>query len=48
VAVGNVASQRAVEKAGAHREGVLRNRLILGDEPVDAVLYSLVPMDLGL
>jgi len=47
-AVGNLASQRAAEKAGAHREGVLRNRLILGDEPVDAVLYSFVPPDFGL
>ena len=47
-AVGNMASQRAAEKAGAMREGVLRNRLLLGDEPVDAVLYSLVPDDLGI
>jgi len=41
-AVGNGRSQRVAERAGAHREGVLRHRLILHGEPVDAVMFSLV------
>jgi RimJ/RimL family protein N-acetyltransferase len=45
-AVGNLPSQRAAEKAGALREAVLRKRLLLGNEPQDAVLYSLVAEDL--
>ena len=39
--VGNDASQRVAEKAGATREGILRDRLFLHDEPRDAVMYSL-------
>ncbi|HEY0386271.1 MAG TPA: GNAT family protein [Pyrinomonadaceae bacterium] len=45
-AVGNRASQRAAEKAGAVREGVLRKRLWINEQPHDAVLYSLVAEDL--
>ena len=45
-AVGNKASQRVAEKAGAQREGVLRRRLCLHDEYHDAVMYSLIPEDL--
>ena len=41
-AVGNDASQRVAERAGATREGVLKNRLLLHGQPVDAVMYSLV------
>jgi RimJ/RimL family protein N-acetyltransferase len=41
-AVGNVRSQRVAERAGAVREGVLKNRLLLHGQPVDAVMYSLV------
>jgi RimJ/RimL family protein N-acetyltransferase len=41
-AVGNVRSQRVAEKAGAVREGVLRNRLLLPSGPSDAVMFSLV------
>jgi ribosomal-protein-serine acetyltransferase len=41
-AVGNDASQRVAQRAGAVREGVLRHRLLLHGQPVDAVLYSLV------
>jgi RimJ/RimL family protein N-acetyltransferase len=41
-AVGNVRSQRAAEKAGAVREGVLRSRLRLHDRQHDAVVYALV------
>lgn len=45
VAVGNSASQRVAEKLGAHREGVLRNRVVVGSRCHDAVMYSLVPAD---
>jgi len=41
-AVGNEASQRVAERAGAMREGVLRHRLLLHGQSVDAVMYSLV------
>src|SRR5258706_5127008 len=47
-AVANVPSQRVAEKAGATREGVLRNRLLINGESLDAVLFSLVPEDLLL
>src|SRR6266436_4546262 len=45
-AVANVPSQRVAEKAGARREGVLRKRLLIRGESLDAVLFSLVPDDL--
>jgi ribosomal-protein-serine acetyltransferase len=41
-AVGNEASQRVAERAGAMREGVPRHRLLLHGQSVDAVMYSLV------
>ena len=41
-AVGNDASQRVAERAGAVREGILRHRLLVHGQPVDAVMYSLV------
>jgi RimJ/RimL family protein N-acetyltransferase len=41
-AVANTRSQRVAERAGAVREGVLRNRLILPSGPSDAVMYSVV------
>lgn len=41
-AVGNVRSQRVAERAGALREGVLRDRILLHGGPVDAVMYSVV------
>ncbi|MBV9211586.1 MAG: GNAT family N-acetyltransferase [Acidobacteria bacterium] len=47
-AVGNLASQRVAEKAGAVREGVLRKRLWVGEQPHDAVMFSLIKEDLGL
>ena len=47
-AVGNAASQRVAEKAGAVREGVLRKRLLIRGESHDSVLFSLLPEDLGL
>lgn len=43
IAVGNQKSCRVAEKAGAVHEGVLRNRLKIGDKPTDAHMYSLVP-----
>jgi len=43
VAVENVRSLRVAEKAGAKREGILRNRLMLHDIPHDAVMHSLIP-----
>lgn len=46
VAAENVRSQRAAEKAGARREGVLRRRLLLAGRLHDAVMYSLVPADM--
>jgi ribosomal-protein-serine acetyltransferase len=47
-AVPNVASQRVAEKVGAVREGVLRKRLLINGESQDAVLFSLLPEDVGL
>jgi RimJ/RimL family protein N-acetyltransferase len=44
-AVGNVRSQRVAEKAGATREGLLRQRLKIGDVWHDAVMFSLIPED---
>jgi ribosomal-protein-serine acetyltransferase len=48
VAVGNTASQRAAEKSGAMREGVLRNRITVGEKIFDAVMFSLTPQDFGI
>ena len=45
-AVSNRASQRVAEKIGAVREGLLRKRLLIRDEPHDAVMFSLVRGDL--
>jgi ribosomal-protein-serine acetyltransferase len=45
VATGNIASQKTAEKAGAHREGILRHRLRTKGEPLDAVMYSLITGD---
>jgi ribosomal-protein-serine acetyltransferase len=44
-AVGNHASMRVAEKAGAQREGISRDRLRFKGRPVDAVMYSLVAED---
>lgn len=48
VATENTASLRVAEKIGAHREGVLRNRIIVGKKTYDAVMFSLIPEDFGL
>ena len=47
-AVDNIASQRVAEKVGAVREGVLRKRLLINGESLDAVMFSLLPEDVGL
>jgi len=46
VAVDSQASLRVVEKAGATKEGILRNKLTKNDTPCDAVMFSLIPQDL--
>ncbi len=46
VAKENCASRRVGEKLGAHFEGILRNRLMIRERPVDAAMYSLLPEDL--
>jgi RimJ/RimL family protein N-acetyltransferase len=43
VALENQRSLRVAEKAGAQREGILRNRLSFHDKTHDAVMHSLVP-----
>jgi RimJ/RimL family protein N-acetyltransferase len=48
VGVGNTRSLRVAEKVGAHRDAVLRERLILDGRPSDAVLYSVVRSDTGI
>ena len=45
MATENIASQRVAEKAGAKREGILRNRILLHNRPLDAIMYSLIPAD---
>jgi len=42
IAVGNVASHRVAEKAGAMREGTLRSRLLLRGTPHDATIFSFI------
>ncbi len=46
--VENAPSQRVAEKVGATREGIQRNRLVNGERIDDAVMYSLIPADLGI
>ena len=48
VSVHNTPSLRVAEKAGAHREGILRNRLIIRDQVHDVVMHSLTPADFSL
>ncbi len=47
IAIENEASCRVAEKAGATKEGVLRNRLKLLDRQHDAYMYSLIPSELS-
>jgi RimJ/RimL family protein N-acetyltransferase len=46
-ALGNEASRRVAEKAGAMQEGVLRGRLFLHDKPRDAIMYSILRSEWG-
>jgi len=48
IAVQNHASLRVAEKIGAHDEGVLLNRMVVGKSIYDAHMYSLLPSDFGL
>lgn len=43
VAVGNTASEKVAQKAGALHEGIARNRLVIDGRPVPAHMFSLVP-----
>jgi RimJ/RimL family protein N-acetyltransferase len=44
-AAANRRSQRVAEKAGAHRDAVLRKRVLVNGAPSDAVLYSILRPD---
>jgi ribosomal-protein-serine acetyltransferase len=44
-AVANVRSQRVAEKVGAHRDAVLKKRVLVNGRPSDAVLYSILRPD---
>jgi RimJ/RimL family protein N-acetyltransferase len=44
----NQASIRVAEKIGAHYEGILLNRMVVGRSIYDARMYSLIPSDFGL
>ncbi len=46
VVSGNIPSERVAVKVGAHREGVLRRRVVLQGKPHDVVMMSLLPEDL--
>ena len=48
IALENEKSRRAVEKIGAHYEGILLNRMVVGKAIYDAHMYSLLPSDFGL
>ena len=48
IAVDNQASLRVAEKIGAHDEGILLNRMVVGKSIYDAHMYSLIPSDFGL
>jgi RimJ/RimL family protein N-acetyltransferase len=48
IAVGNDASKRVAEKIGAHYEGILLNRIVVGKQVCDAHMFSLLPSDFGL
>jgi ribosomal-protein-serine acetyltransferase len=43
MAVGNEKSRRVAEKIGAHYEGILLNRMVVGKAIYDAHMYSIVP-----
>ena len=43
--VGNTASEAVAIAAGATFECRARNRIFLHDQPIDAYIYSLTPID---
>jgi ribosomal-protein-alanine N-acetyltransferase len=45
VRIGNVASERVLERLGFEREGVKRKYLRHGDERVDATMFALLAAD---
>lgn len=48
IALGNMASKRVGEKARAHFDGTLRNRIFQHGTARDAYMYSILPEDFGL
>jgi len=48
MALKNEKSRRVAEKIGAHYEGILLNRMVVGKDIYDAHMYSLLPSDFGL
>jgi RimJ/RimL family protein N-acetyltransferase len=48
MALGNERSRRVAEKIGAHYEGILRNRMVVGTLIHDAHMFSFTPEDFGL
>jgi len=48
MAAGNEKSRRVAEKIGAHYEGILLNRMVVGKAVYDAHMYSIIPQDFGL
>ncbi|MFT3890233.1 MAG: GNAT family protein [Anaerolineales bacterium] len=48
IAVENQKSKRVAEKLGAHYEGILLNRMVVGKSVYDAHMYSIIPQDFGL
>jgi ribosomal-protein-serine acetyltransferase len=48
IAKDNIASKRVAEKIGAHYEGILLNRMVVGKLIYDAHMFSLLPSDFGL
>lgn len=47
-AVENAASIKVAEKSGAHREGILRDRMTVREKVCDAAMFSFVRTDFGL
>ena len=45
VSAENFSSQKVAERAGAYKEGLSRNRLLIHDKIYDAIIYSFVPND---
>ncbi len=48
IAEGNEASKGVAFKIGAHYEGILLNRMVIGSRICDAHMFSLLPSDFGL